>query len=366
VFTRPYDEARREADRALAIAERLGYGDQACRLFRLKGMLAQFEGRMWEAITLVEGARRLADQLGLQDEVDSASSTLTNVLALDDPRASVEIGRRIIDQARRTGHRNRETINLGNTAEDLRRTGDWDWVVGELDRAIRDEDRNVTDLFLDQVRATYLALRGVLAPSDFDALKARIADLGDADMDASLHDLLGYLAVADGRFVDASREWITFADGSDLNAPYALPRAGEMAVLGGDAALAKQILDRLGALGSRGRAIETDISVIRAGVLALDGNVESAMAGYRLAWSRYTDLGLVYDRGLLALVAASTIGPADPEVAGWLGEAREIFDKLRAAPLLKQVDAFTASFWSGRGEASRSVVEDASEAERPV
>jgi hypothetical protein len=100
--------------------------------------------------------------------------------------------------------------------------------------------------------------------------------------------------------------------------------------------------------------------------MALEGDTDAAMAGYRLAWSRYGDLGLVYDRGVLALSAATTIGAADPEVAGWLGEAREIFDRLHAAPLLKMVDDFTASFWSSRSESQRSGVTDTAEAERPV
>jgi class 3 adenylate cyclase/tetratricopeptide (TPR) repeat protein len=362
-FTRHYDEARQEADRALAIAERRGYGDQAVRLLRMKGMIAQFEGRMWEAMALVEGSRRLAEQLGLQAEVDIANSTLTNVLALDDPRATVEVGRRIIEQARRIGHRGRETINLGNTAEDIRRTGEWDWVMGELDRAIRDEDRNVTDLFLEHVRATYLALRGALTPADFDGLKARTDELGDADMDAAIHDLRGYIAVAEGRFVEAAREYIAFADGSDLNAPYALPRAGVAAVLGGDAAIAGEILDRLGALGTRGRAIETDMSVIRAGILAIEGDRDGAMAGYRQAWSRYGELGLVYDQGLLALVAAATTGADDPEVAGWLGEARATFERLRATPLVSMVDSYAASVWSGRSSAGRVSAPDTADAE---
>jgi class 3 adenylate cyclase/tetratricopeptide (TPR) repeat protein len=348
MLTRHYDEARDVADRVLATAERLGYGDLAAQMLRRKGMLAQFQGRMWEAIALVEGARRLANQLGNQMEVDAADSSLTNLLALDDPRASVEVGRRIIEQARRTGHRGRETLNLGNTAEDVRRTGEWDWVLRELDGAIRDEDRNVTDLFLEHVRANYMAMRGQLTPADVAVLESRTHELGDADMAASLHDLSGAIAMAEGRFVDAAREWIVFAEGSDLNAPYALPRAGVAATMGGDAALANEVLARLGALGTRGRAIETDISVIRAGVLAIEDDHDTAMAGYRIAWSRFADLGLVYDQALMALAAAATIGSSDPEVAGWLGEARSIFERLKAAPLLAMVDAHAASVWSGR------------------
>jgi tetratricopeptide (TPR) repeat protein len=322
MFTRNYEEAGKEADRTLAIAERLGNAEIAVRMLRAKGMLAQFEGRMWEAIALLEGSRRFAEQLDLSDEINAANSSLANVLALDDPRGSVAVGRKIIEGARRIGHRGRETINLGNTSEDVRRTGEWDWVVAELDRAIRDEDRNVTDLFLEHARAVFLALRGTFTPADVASIQARTDELGDPDMSASMHDLLGVVALTEGRFVQAAREFMTFAEGSDLNAPYALPRAGVAAVLGQDATIAKGILDRLGALGTRGRAIETDIAVIRAGILAIEGDHDTAMAGYRVAWSRYIDLGLVYDQGLLALVAASTIGSARASSARITGPPR--------------------------------------------
>jgi tetratricopeptide (TPR) repeat protein len=351
-FTRQYEEGEVEASRTLAIAERTGNGEIACRMLRIKGMLAQFQGRIWESIALIEGARRLAEQLGLQNEVDNAESTLTNVLALDDPRKSVEVGKRIIDQARRIGQRNRETINLGNTAEDVRRIGEWDWILSELDGAIRDEDRNVTDLFLEHVRASVLALRGQLTPEEVASIQTRTDALGDPDMHAAMEDLHGTLAFAEGRFAEAAPRLIAFADGSDLNAPYALPRAGIAAVMGLDAELGKQILDRLGSLGARGRAIETDISVIRAAVMAIEGDRDTAMAGFRLAWNRYLDLGLVFDQAQLALVAAATVGSADPEVAGWLGEARSIFERLKAAPLLAMVDAHAANVWSGRADAA--------------
>jgi len=90
------------------------------------------------------------------------------------------------------------------------------------------------------------------------------------------------------------------------------------------------------------------VMVTTAGIAALNGATDAAIAGFRLAWTRFGDLGLPWDQALLALAAATTIGPDDPEVAGWLGEARSVFERLRAKPLLAMVDAFAASVWSGR------------------
>ena len=372
LFTRRYEEARVQADRTIAVSERLGFGDLASRMFRTKGMISQFQGRMWEAIALLEGARRLAEQLGLSFELNAANSTLANVLALDDPRATTIVERQIIELARREGHRGRETVNLGNMAEDIRRTGEWDWVVAELDRAIRDEDRNVTDLVLESARAVFHALRGELSAETAASLLQRTADLDDVDTASAAHDLRGMIALAEGRFGDGASAWFAHADDSDLNAPYALPKAGVAAVLARDAAIAQRALDRLATLGVRGRAIETDVAAIRAGIQALGGDHDTALAGFRGAWARYADLGLPWDQGLLALAAATTLGADEPEIAGWLGEARAIFERLRATPMLAMVDRFAASVWSGRaalaarGDEANSAgaASDASEAGR--
>jgi len=352
VFTRRHDEALVLADRVLASAERLGLGDQAAHMLRVKGMIAQFQGRMWEAIALIEGARRLAEQLDLQLEVERASSTLTNLLALDDPRETSILERNIIEHARRNGLRGRESVTLGNVSEDLRRTGEWDWAVTELDNAIRDEDRNVTDLVLEAARAVFLAYRGELDKDTAADLMARTEELGDIDTAASVEDIRGAMAMAEGRFTDAARAWIRNAERSDLNAPYALPKAGVAAALGRDAALAQEILDRLGTAGGRGRALETDRMMIRTAIMALNGATDEAMAGFRIVWTRFGDLGLPWDQALMALIAATTVGPEDPDVAGWLGEARTVFERLRAKPLLAMADEFAASVWSGRASAS--------------
>ena len=57
-------------------------------------------------------------------------------------------------------HREQETVTVGNMAEDIRRTGDWDWIIGRGERAIRDEDRNVTDLLLEAALMEFRIFRG--------------------------------------------------------------------------------------------------------------------------------------------------------------------------------------------------------------
>ena len=362
IFLGHYEEGREWTDRTLAQAERMGDVATAAEALNTKAQLAMFQGRLWESITLAEGARRLAEQHGLEVMANRARSTLTNSLALDDPRATAAVEKEIIEYSRRLGRRENEIITLGNVAEDVRRTGEWDWILGELERAIRDEDRNVTDLLVENARAGLLLFRGQVDEAQLDDLMARILELDDLDIATAVNDLRGAQAFAAGEFADAARAWILQAESSDLNAPYALPKAGIAAVIAGDPEVAQDTIDRLLARGTRGRAIEADMTTIRGGIAALGGDRAAAVANYRAALAVYGDLGLVWDEALLGLAAASTLGADDPEVAGWLSEARATLERLQARPLVEIADRF-AGRTAPRPPSRSTVVESHAQAE---
>ncbi len=341
VMTRDYDTAREAVDRALAAAERLSMPELAARMLMVKGTMAQFQGRLWEAIALTEGARRVAEQHGLIDWVHRINGGLSNILALDDPKGAAAVEREIVEYARRAGRRENEIVTIGNMAEDLRRTGEWDWIIGELERATRDEDRNVTDLLLDAALIEYRIFRAEATTEDVEAVLSGVGKLEDLDVAESAHGIRAAVDLVSGRFTDAAVGWIQMAEGSDLNAPYALPKAGLAAVLGGDAATAQATLDRLGALGARGRAVEADMDAIRAGLAALAGDRAAAQTGLRDVRARYQELGLGWDVAYMGLVAAATLDPADPEIAGWIADARATFERLRARPFVSLLDRFS-------------------------
>jgi hypothetical protein len=342
-FTRDYDLGRVTSDRALAGAERLGMPELAARMLMIKGAIAQFQGRMWEATALTEGARRLAEQHGLASMASRVNGALANILALDDPRATAEVEREIVEAARRTGQRESETVTIGNMAEDLRRTGDWDWIVGELERAIRDEDRNVNDLLIESALVEFRVLRGEVGAEEVDDIAGKLAELEDLDVSTSALGLRANVQLLEGKFAPAAAGWISQADGSDLNAPYALPKAGHAAILAKDPELAQRILDRLAAIGSRGRAIEADIDGIRAGIAGLRGDRAASLAGYRDVRARFEDLGLQWDLACLALPAASALGADEAEVAEWLAESRATFERLRAEPMIGLLDGLAVT-----------------------
>jgi class 3 adenylate cyclase/predicted ATPase len=337
-FNRDYELARTMSDRALAAAERLGLAELATRMLQSKSNSAFFQGRLWEAIALAEGARRIAEQQGLPHMVSRLNGTLGNILALDDPKGAAAIERETVEWARRVGRRESEIVTIGNMAEDIRRTGDWDWILGELSRAIRDEDRTVTDLLLDGALAEYRVLQGDITDEELRGLFAKMQELDDPDVASQGNGLNALIDVTRGDFGKAALEWIKQADASPLNAPYALPRAGHVAVLASDAGLAQVILDRLASLGSRGRAIEADMDGIRAGMAAINGDATAAQAAYRDVRSRFAELGLHWDVAWMGLVAGARLDAADAEVAAWIGEARATFERVRARPVLALLD----------------------------
>jgi len=352
-----YGRSRELADMALARAERLGLIDVAANCLQVNGMAAFFQGRLWEASALLRGAVDLAEQAGLTDTSLRAAMTLANITALDDPVASVKLQREALLLSRRLGRSAVGITILGNVAEDVRRSGEWDWCAQELASARQVDMDEASLIVLDAAGAMFDLLYGTQVEASLVEINRRLLALEDRDVAASVHDLDGLACFARGDWAGARDEWLQGVPMSDFNAPYILPRVAVAAILAGDAVSARSALDGLAALGTRGRAVDADRATVEAGMAAHAGEREVAKAGYRAAAAAYRDLGLAWDEALLGLQAASTIGPSDPEVAAWADAARAILTRLRAVPMLRQLDALLAKgAGAGIGEAATASV----------
>jgi len=342
MLTGDYERANALADQALASAERLGLADIAAEALVVMGTTAFYRGRQWQARALLTGARQLAEEAGLHDTALRVMITLPSFVALDDPRASLALQQGAIELARRLGRRGSELAILFNSTEDARRTGDWDWAVRELEASMQLDVDETSALGSRGQLAFYEIYRGRADPQAVAELGEALYALEDRDMHSAVDDFGGSYAHAQGRWADAAAAWMRIADISDLNAPYALPRAGRVAVLARDPALAQVALDRLAALGTRGRAVDADRSTIRAGLAAMAGDGDAARAGYRTALASYRDLGLAWDEALVGQEAASMLGAGDPEIAGWVETARATLGRLGAAPMLALLEQAVA------------------------
>jgi tetratricopeptide (TPR) repeat protein len=243
-------------------------------------------------------------------------------------------------------------------SEDARRASDWDWIVKELDESRQLDVDEDTLLQIETQLTYYRVLRGEISEEATEALAARVVALDDRDLAASGYDLRGIAASMKGDwrvYVEACQRVIEI---SPLNAQYALPRLGQVAVMAGDATTARHALQQIAELGVRGRAVSADVLAINAGISALDGDIQVAQAGYRSAIAAWRDLGLQFDEALTILAAATYLDPADPEVAGWVDAARAIFTKVGARPLLDLLERTVASRRRGPSPGRSSPVEE--------
>ena len=333
-----YKRATEMADLVLGLAERQGLPDLAANAMLTLGTAAFYSGRQWQARALVEGARKIAEEATLTETLSRALVMLPSITALDDPRGALVTERDGIALARRAGNRTSETTIIYNAVEDARRTGDWDWAVTEL-AAIAQLDIDESSLVGDRAQQVFFEVyRGTFDRTELPDLHRRTEVLEDRDLQSGLIEIDGTIAHADGDWAAAARAWMAVADVSDLNAPYSLPRAGRVAILAGDAASAQAALDRLAAIGTKGRAIDADRAAIRAGLAALAGDRTAARTGYRGALTAYRDLGLPWDEALAGMEATQWLGDGDAELAAWTEMSRATFSRLGAVTLLARLD----------------------------
>ena len=130
------------------------------------------------------------------------------------------------------------------------------------------------------------------------------------DVEAGKFDLRGLQAFSRGEFGTAADEWIKGVSMSDYNVPYILPRVAMASILARRPDGAAEAIRALVARGTRGRSIDADRATIEAGIAALAGDREAALAGYRRASPRTATSSLQVDEAFLALQAATTLGRA--------------------------------------------------------
>jgi hypothetical protein len=330
------------ADRILAASERGNLPASAAYALIQLGTVAALEGRRWHAGALIRGARQIAEEAGLAATAIEAASMLASLVALDDPGQALAIQREAIALARRHGRRASEIMLVSNASEDARRTGDWDWALGEQATTLGQAIEAFTSGGIRGQRAFYEVHRELVPRPELHAIVDWMLALEDSDMQGTGLDLQAQLAFSEGRWGDAAAAWRRVAEVSEFNAPYSLPRAARAAILARDATVAQAAIDGITESGARGRAIEADVTAARAGIAALRSDPEAALEAYRTARVAYRDLGLVWDQALLAMEAASVLPPSTPEVAAWLEEARTILAGLRARPLAQRLEEIAA------------------------
>jgi class 3 adenylate cyclase/tetratricopeptide (TPR) repeat protein len=323
-------------ERALADAERLRLADLVIDGMRTKGQVLVLVGRPMEGRALIEAALALSERAGAGPATARSAFNLSLALFDEDPRAAVEVGRRTVDLCRRFGLASLRLVALMNTAEVSVMVGDWGWIEAELATIDPDDLESTDRAALALALAELAAIRG----RDVSAALAEMhaaGDLHDPQSIAARGVGLSLVALAEGRFADAIRE-AEPAEADDLNAVGALIIRGRAATRLGDVVGARDALDRLAAISSRGTAQEVQRDALGACVAALEGRWADAAAGFTDAWRRLRDLRMDVGLAVSQLDCLAVAPAGDPLADIAAREAREILEREGAGGYLRQLD----------------------------
>jgi hypothetical protein len=178
-----------------------------------------------------------------------------------------------------------------------------------------------------------------------DAAVARVevlsAQVSDPFCEMALHTLRSERAMLAGDFTTASVEGFAAAAALSWGAIF-LPSAGRAATWDRDLARAREAQERLDADLSTGTVVAADRLAVGAGIAALEGRVDDAVAGYREAMAMHASAGADFSRARAGLDLVHLVGGSHPVGREAAAEARAIFERIQARPYLDLLDAAAA------------------------
>jgi class 3 adenylate cyclase/predicted ATPase len=274
---------------ALALGQALAVDDATLAdLFTTRGISHACAGRMPQAAANHREAVRLAEQAGDTARLGRALVNLADAVTGTDPAAGAEAARAAGAQLRKTGARNHIAIAVGNLAEALLMTGDWDATEAELAQATDADGLGDIEL-LACYRAWLAALRG-----DTSTARAALAGLGDlrASDDPQDQALIAvaevFTAAADGQPAALLRHARAIFDQaaalgiSDGYLRWAWTLAARTAYDLGDTATARELLAMLDGCqpGQLVPMLRAERDLVRARMTAADGDPAATGAAF--------------------------------------------------------------------------------------
>ena len=334
------------ADLALAIAERRHLDRIIAETLNNKGSSLSYLGRSVEAVALLRAAVDLAHERGFVAAETRALSNL-GVSIDDNPRRARDILEQGLNLARRVGNR-----SLSNWAAISRLYAvvsiaeGWDEALAEAEQDLADARAHKVASPLDEIRSLSVqALMRVPRGESTDAMLADLERLAEETTDAfgaaALHYLRGDRALLAGDHALASREMLLASDEPNIGHVF-LAGAARAALWGGDVATAREIADRLEAQPNSSASFTAGRTAVRAGIAALEGRRDEAIAGFRDALARLRAIGEDFELARTGLDFGLLVGPGEPAARAAAAEARPIFERVGARPYLERLDAAAA------------------------
>ena len=329
---RPADTVR-AVDAILPTAERLDLPRETLELLVTRGPSLASIGRLREGITTLVGAVAGASAYGFPDVELRGRVNLSYAAAGEDPQLAYRTAREGLEITRRLGMRGYAYYMVGNATQLAIRLGEWEWAMTEIEEALASTD--VVDNAAKLRRAEILGLRGEDVETELQFLTDLVKDMTELQTQASVAEVKAEIALASGDLEEASglaRSAYRLNIAPDATAPHTAMRAA--AWLGDAEAMA----DALGALdGHPGRVPTALRREGHAALAALEGRRAEALAGFVDATNRWTDLGFVFDAAMCQLSMVTMMGASDQETRAAADEARVVFERVGAQPLLSRL-----------------------------
>jgi class 3 adenylate cyclase len=329
------------ADRALALAEARKIPAAVAEALVNRALALSMAHRTAEPDALLRGVIHFADRHGLSRSSMRALNNLASSAFLDDPHEAAELARQGAELARRLGDRGWLLTFTDGRAGELTVIGDWDEAM-RLEDELEGLDLPPGPAVSRAENMAFLeALRGDLeqARSRLAAVRSVRALLEDARADGARLLIETQVLALEGRLAQAYDAAMQGAGRSD---PAVFPNslwAARVAIWLGDRERVRVPLELNLAFPVQGRFVEAARRTLEAGVMAMDGDVDGALAAYREAERICRALDLPFLLSMSLMEAGTLLDPAIPAVAAAAVEARAIMERLGSPPLLARLDA---------------------------
>jgi class 3 adenylate cyclase len=325
------------ADLALPVASEHESDEIIIDLLVTRGVSLSNIGRMVEALTILSGARHVANRANLPAVAGRAAINLSYALANDDPAGAFDVARDAMLEAVEAGHIIAIRYLLGNAAAAALEIGEWDWAVERLDEYAGILVEPGDALWVEQMRAYFAACRG----EDVAELAAQLYE-ESRTVDDPQYRVIGAEVLLLHRLLAGDWDGVMeIASEMRVNGIAGAASAfyGVLAALrAGDAAAARRFLE-IHADAQPGTLKDILAAMGQGGLAMLEARPDDARTQYATARRLARDHGFRFWLAQVDLDIVRYGAMTDTERRQAADEAREIFTGVRATVLLDDLDA---------------------------
>jgi class 3 adenylate cyclase/tetratricopeptide (TPR) repeat protein len=344
------EECAAWSEKALTLAQRLGFDAETIRARQLRGLARCQLGDVAGGLTDLREALRQSLDLGLGNETIRSYGNLGDwVWVAESPARGLDVKRAGIDFGERRGLTLPVMWAKAETLWPLFDLGQWDEllrVAGELIEWDRRQSGGQVAVIALTYTAYVLVSRGAIGQAQAlaEEFLPRSREIRDPQVLVPAVAVVSLVEHARGNQSAAVRlieELEEVTRGRAVFRARHLPEALRVCVAAGALRLGESLLETSGHAAARHRH---SVLTGRAVLTEARGREEEASALYAEAAERWADYGYAFERGQAALGAGRCLVALGRhrEAVARLDEARRTFDALRAGPLLADADRILA------------------------